>query len=391
MTTPQTLKARSDKGSVQIKVSHERLQIVFRFGGKRHYLSTGFSDTATNRKLAEIKARQIELDIISGNFDPSLDKYRIAPLASKPDPITAKNSFDQSLDDLWERYAEFKRPSLSLNTLSKEYSTAGRCIDKLLPTRSLDEAIKIRDWIVANRSPDAAKRLLTLITSCCDWSKKSGLIPENPFEGMSQELKVPKSSTKSEEEAIDPFSPEERDLVIQTFAEHKHYKYYTAFIAFLFKTGCRPSEAVALQWKHISHDFTTISFEDAVINCHGRLLRRKGLKTQQSRKFPANPTLQTLLREHQPPEYQPEDLVFPSPDNKFIDFHNFRNRGWITILQILPQIHYRKPYQTRHTFITLALENGLDAKDVARLVGNSPEMICKHYAGRKRELIVPEF
>jgi integrase len=50
---------------------------------------------------------------------------------------------------------------------------------------------------------------------------------------MSQELKVPKSSTKSEEEAIDPFSPEERDLVIQTFAKHKHYKYYTAFITFL--------------------------------------------------------------------------------------------------------------------------------------------------------------
>jgi integrase len=162
-----------------------------------------------------------------------------------------------------------------LNTLSKEYCTAGRCIDKVLPTRSLDEAIKIRDWVVANKSPDAAKRLLTLITSCCDWSKKSGLIPENPFEGMSQELKVPKSSTKSEEEAIDPFSPEERDLVIQTFAKHKHYEYYTAFIAFLFKTGCRPSEAVALQWKHVSHDFATISFEEAVINCHGKLLRRK--------------------------------------------------------------------------------------------------------------------
>jgi integrase len=142
-------------------VSHERLPIVFRFGGKRHYLSTGFSDTATNRKLAEIKARQIELDIISGNFDFSLDKYRIAPLASKPDPVTVKDSFGQSLDDRWERYTEFKRPSLSLNTLSKEYCTAGRCIDKLLPTRSLDEAIKIRDWVVANKSPDAAKRLLS--------------------------------------------------------------------------------------------------------------------------------------------------------------------------------------------------------------------------------------
>ncbi len=54
-------------------------------------------------------------------------------------------------------------------------------------------------------------------------------------------------------------------------------------------------------------------------------------------------------------------------------------------------IEYRKLYQTRHTFITLALENGLDAKDVARLVGNSPAVIYRHYAGNKRELFVPEF
>jgi integrase len=34
---------------------------------------------------------------------------------------------------------------------------------------------------------------------------------------------------------------------------------------------------------------------------------------------------------------------------------------------------------------------GLDVKDVARLVGNSPEVIYRHYAGNKRDLFVPEF
>lgn len=98
-----------------------------------------------------------------------------------------------------------------------------------------------------------------------------------------------------------------------------------------------------------------------------------------------------LLQATKPEDAQPEDLVFPSPEGKFINFHNFRNRGWATVIASLPAIAYRKPYQTRHTFITLVLENGLEAKDVARLVGNSPEMIYKHYAGRKRELFVPEF
>jgi integrase len=51
---------------------------------------------------------------------------------------------------------------------------------------------------------------------------------------------------------------------------------------------------------------------------------------------------------------------------------------------------YRRPYQCRHTFFTLCLEADIDAKDVAKWVGNSPEVIYRHYAGKKRDLQVPE-
>lgn len=387
-----TLQRKSNKGSVQVKVSHDRLQVVFRFGGKRHYLSTGFSDTSTNRKLAEMKARQIELDIVSGNFDPTLAKYKPASLAAKaPAPVVPKSPPKLELDQLWERYTEFKRPSLSPNTLDKEYATASRCIEQQFPTRSLEQAVLIRDWIVANKPLDAAKRLLTLLAGCCTWAQKSRLIAANPFEGMSAEVKLPKNATKSWEKDIDPFTPEERDQIIRAFEGDRYYAHYAPFMSFLFKTGCRPSEAIALQWKHINPDFSLISFEEAIITSSRGLIRRKGLKTQEMRKFPVNATLKALLQATKPEDAQLEDLVFPSPEGKFIDFHNFRNRGWATVIASLPAIAYRKPYQTRHTFITLALENGLDAKDVARLVGNSPEMIYKHYAGRKRELFVPEF
>ena len=40
---------------------------------------------------------------------------------------------------------------------------------------------------------------------------------------------------------------------------------------------------------------------------------------------------------------------------------------------------YLKPYATRHTFITLQLKAGMTPANVAKLVGNSPEMIYKHY------------
>ena len=72
----QNSQRKASKGSVQIKSSNGRLQLVFSFAGKRHYLSLGFPDTKTHRKVAEARARQIELDIASGNFDPTLTKYK---------------------------------------------------------------------------------------------------------------------------------------------------------------------------------------------------------------------------------------------------------------------------------------------------------------------------
>ena len=55
------------------------------------------------------------------------------------------------------------------------------------------------------------------------------------------------------------------------------------------------------------------------------------------------------------------------------------------------KIEYRKPYQTRHTIVTLTLEHGLDANDAANLVGSSAEVMYRHYAANKREVFIPEF
>lgn len=53
---------KAAKGSVRIKVSNERLQLVFSHAGTRHYLSLGVPDNKLNRKVAEAKAKLIESD-----------------------------------------------------------------------------------------------------------------------------------------------------------------------------------------------------------------------------------------------------------------------------------------------------------------------------------------
>jgi integrase len=391
----QTPKSKASKGTVQIKNSNGRLQLVFSALGKRHYLSTGLGATPENQKVAQMRARQIELDILSGHFDHTLARYKpqasVAPDSPELPPIDSTPDLAQ----IWGRFLEFKESQCSPNTMKYTYGVYSNYV-KSLPTHDLKEAVRIRDWCLKRLPLDACKRFITRLSACCDWGVESGEIDLNPFRGMAAKLKLPKSQTG--EDDIDPFTVAERDAIIAAIASNVYspkssaycHRHYAPLVGFLFATGCRPSEAVALQWKHVTADLGVISFEQALISTDGGRKIRAGLKTQERRRFPCNQSLKELLTSIRPSNPSPDSLLFPSPAGKPINIDNFRLRLWKPVLQGLG-IKYRKPYQCRHTFITLALEAGLDAKDVARLVGNSPEVIYRHYAGGKRELIVPEF
>jgi integrase len=389
---------KASKGAIQVKNSNGWLQLVFSHAGKRHYLSLGYYDTPETRRLAEMTANQIRLDIISRNFDETLAKYKPKSALSVVAPdITPKVTPTPSLAELWEKFVEYKRPQCSPNTMLYVYGHFTKYLEKL-PTHDLGKATQIRDYAVKTFPVESCKRFIVRLNACCDWAVKSGLIAENPFAGMASQIKPSKSQKSSEEEDINPFSVSERDAILKAISDNtfcnKHsgfkHSYYAPFVEFLFMTGCRPSEAIALQWKHISSDLRTINFEQAVIETGKGRVVREGLKTQKKRRFPCNGKLQNLLQTIKLEDCDPESPVFPGYNGRLLDTRSLRKNVWKPVLAGL-NIEYRKPYQTRHTFITLALENGLDAKDVARLVGNSPEVIYRHYAGNKRELFVPEF
>lgn len=397
----KTPTGRAFKGSVTAILSNGRIQLRFHFAGKRHYISTGYPDTPQHWKLAELKASEIEKDILCERFDPKdLSKYTPEGSVRKARAVTPSKTGQSSLPQLWDKYVEYKRPNVSPSTLAKDYKKVDRCLNLDLPKKSIDDAVAIRDWLVANKTANSAKRILTQINACCDWAVKSQLITNNPFVGMAADIRIPKG--ESEETEIEPFTLEERDRIIEGFKSDHHYKYYAPFIEFLFMTGCRPSEGIALLWKHITDDFRTIRFEQAVVESDNGLVCKKGLKTQKKRSFPVNPKLAALLQSIKLEGVTGEDKVFPAPKGGWIDTHNLNNRAWHSVLKKLDNnIGYRNLYQTRHTFITAALETPimmpdgtirmLEAKDIAKLVGTSAKMIYEHYAGARRELFVPEF
>lgn len=203
------------------------------------------------------------------------------------------------------------------------------------------------------------------LSACCKWAIKSRLIVTNPFEGLQSQIKVKKASSENNE--INPFTKEEKDAIIAAFESNRYYKHYANYVRFLFLTGARPSEAIALQWKHITDK--SISFKQAVVASEHGLVLKAGLKTQDKRKFPVNLQLSDLLHtvKARLDTIEPNAFVFPNPDDKWIDIHNFRNRAWKVILNSL-DIEYRKPYQIRHTFVTMSLEAGVSIPQISKWV-----------------------
>jgi integrase len=307
----------------------------------------------------------------------------------------------QSLNllETWDKYIDFKRPSVSPSYLAHQLQATRNHLQKLSSSPGMD-AVAVRDWAMKSLTVDSAKRLISQLSACYAWAKNSKLIEANPFTGMASEIKLPRCKKVNAGNAeIEPFTATERDSIITalktnqfchpfTSKNHLHSN-YAGYIQFLFYTGCRPSEAIGLQWKNIDICKGVILFQGAVVQSPGGRIRKEGLKTQSFRKFKINHQLGEILEDIKPSSCNFNSLVFPAPEGGFIVQDNFRKRVWKRVLQGL-ELKYRVPYQTRHTFITLCLDKGIDAKDIAQWVGNSPEIIYKHYAGSRHNLRVPE-
>lgn len=359
---------KSRKGSVVVSTSRGMLRIQLPrhlFGGIQKYLYLGLPDTPANRTATEEKARAIAADIAFEKFDTSLLRYR--------PPTLERVKISLTLGELWAKYTEYKSGHLAATTIKKDFTNIARNIAKTC--QDLNQASKIRLELIEMTTIRSAKKNLMQINACCCWAAESGLIEGNPFEKLKIKARKPPPN-------IQPFTGQECDRIIQAFKLAEPH--YAPLIEFLFLTGCRPSEAIALRWKHIDSALTQITFCEAVV--YGIT---KATKTDKSRRFPINPKLRSLLVSVKPAPTDNESLIFASKTGLIIDEHNLLNRQWKPILESL-DIRQRPIYNCRHSFISICLAKGVQVNQVALWVGNSPRTIWEHYAGLVSSEEVPE-
>lgn len=137
---------------------------------KRFWLYIGLPDSIANRKAASMKASQIELDMASGNFDPSLTNYK----PQKQESI--------SVSDLFDQLVEYKRRKIEPATLAK-YLGLQKHVSvffKNQTTISVSESVaeKFRDWLLSDRSlqPMTVREKIVMMNACWEWDQKKKLV-----------------------------------------------------------------------------------------------------------------------------------------------------------------------------------------------------------------------
>jgi integrase len=95
------------------------------------------------------------------------------------------------------------------------------------------------------------------------------------------------------------------------------------------------------------------------------------------------PSVIEVLKRIKPLQATEQSYVFLNQKGQPLNFHTWRGGVWYRILRGL-EIRPRKPYCTRHTFISVGLSNGVNIKWLAEYCGTSVAMIEKHYGRHVR-------
>jgi integrase len=347
-----------NNGTIRIRVSIR--------GCKRLSWSPGLTYTPTNLKAAEALCKRMELDILAGCFDKTFQKYSLTPVIQEVVP-------EITVLELWLKWLDARRDTISATTYLSELNTVTKLLEKYKNLTIKESSLLLKE-APKHYSLRTCANCWKWLRACFNWHISNGAVLENPF------LNIPTSfKSKSKTNEIGVFSKSQKEIIIQEF--QKECPYYAPFVKFLFLTGCRPEEAIALIWDDVKPDYIIINkaFTRGIL---------KETKTKKDRKIPLNNTMREFLSSHYFASLdltRPHSQVFRAPYTDHINLSNFGTRIWKPLISGLVMENklpeYLSLYHCRHTFISECLNEKIPIQQVAKWVGNSPEMIWRHYAG----------
>jgi integrase len=217
--------------------------------------------------------------------------------------------------------------------------------------------------------PASIRKALVLLQGvlqrACEW----GRISSNPVLPV---RKPPVGRARS----VTPLPPETVEAIRDWLLSRRLVR-DASLVSVLAYAGLRPGEALALTWAHVRE--RTLLIERAV--SFGAI---EGTKTGRRRTVPLVGPLAQDLGEWRLQAGRPDAaaLVFPGHDGgpwSLTAYQNWRRRIY-TPAATAAGIERPRPYDLRHSFVSLLIAEGHNVVEVARQAGHSPTMTLNTYA-----------
>ena len=197
----------------------------------------------------------------------------------------------------------------------------------------------------------------TMLHNCLDRAVKEKLIPYNP----SDDCILPK--LKKQEMKI--LKPED----MAAYLKEAERRGVLPMFFLVLCTGLRRGEIAALLWEDLDIEKKTISINKQAVGIKGGGVKVTQPKTDTSIRqiSVSQQVIDLLIQEHE--KHPDNPVMFPSPVNGGMWYPDAINRLHQRILKSAGLEHIRL-HDLRHTFATVALQNGVDIKTVSSMLGH---------------------
>ena len=363
--------------SCWVKVKRGKIGFRVYWNGREFFQSTAWEDTSQNRKKAEGRAVEMTEEIKARTFN-YLKWFPQGNLAHEFGARKTQVEPEQEALTVRRQYETWiakKKPPFVRASLERDYKQAFNTY--ILPFMgkmdvnavTVDTLENFRMYLVEEHklAIKSARNIMdgSLRAMFRDAGRK---MERNPFNDLPERW-WPRRVSK----LPDPYTEEERDRILDFYANHRPYWAY-AFVHFRFFTGTRPSEAVALKWGTVD-----LRSRKAHIGLSRHLGVENATKTRGSwRTISLLSTVVSVLEKIYPLIIDPDKYMFTDGLGKPIDQSEFNRVSFQPVLRVL-KIRPRPFYNTRHTYISVALTAGANIKRIAEHCGTSVTMIEEHY------------
>ena len=305
----------------------------------------------------------------------------------------AEKPSELNLLSLWSQYKIAKKNLVAPTTQKGDWPEVDRALNFVSPEClefSASSASLLLTELLERYAASTTRKILLYARAANHWAIEEELLAKNFYSRLFKN--IPKSQKSGRSRKC--FEKHEIENILAAFVSNEFvskfsvvhlHSYYRGYVEFLALTGFRPEEAIALCWSDIKNNRIIVSraYSQGIL---------KETKTYETRTFPVNSQLGKLLQSLP----RTQNLIFPAPEGSYINQHNFGERYWKPIVKKLVAAgkvaEYLPTYNLRHSWITRMLRSGLDIATVARLAGNKPDTIMKHYLAAKiQNLVLPEF